>query len=101
MNKNIICDECHNAFSMKIKSKKINTDLKHNFIQCPKCKKKYTVSFENEETKDLNNRIKVAAVNYQLEKDENKSRELFKIYNNLVEYHKKLIKKLDFIYNKI
>lgn len=58
---NIICDNCNYGFETNVKTEILHIDgqeILHVYMECPKCKTKYTVTYDNNETLELCKTIK-------------------------------------------
>ena len=53
----VICDGCKKEFKIKLKNKKVG-GYKITYFRCPKCGREYTVTYDNNKTKNLRLRIK-------------------------------------------
>lgn len=53
----VICDGCKKEFKIKLKNKKVGA-YEITYFRCPKCSREYTVTYDNDKTKSLRQRIR-------------------------------------------
>ncbi len=56
----VICDGCKKEFKIKLKNKKVGA-YEITYFKCPKCSREYTVTYDNNKTKNLRLRIKAVS----------------------------------------
>ncbi|MEN8075729.1 hypothetical protein ABFP60_02140 [Clostridioides difficile] len=57
----IVCDQCKNEFTLKkklVKREKLFDAVERTYFCCPKCKKKYVISYVDKEIKENIKRLK-------------------------------------------
>ncbi|MGN8647898.1 hypothetical protein ACTNEO_05085 [Gracilibacillus sp. HCP3S3_G5_1] len=56
------CDKCNNTFKVNqiknIKQEQVKNDIIRHFIECPRCKEKYTTHYENDAIRKVTAEIK-------------------------------------------
>lgn len=63
----IVCDGCKKEFTIKkksIRSEKVFDIVERTFFCCPKCRKKYVISYADKEIKDNIKRLKLIKGKY-------------------------------------
>ena len=86
------CDKCSEGFFVNIEERKIKNDIKEKYFQCPFCKRKYHISFDNSKMRLLQNDIEKVTKTLKL-KPFNK--ELQKKAVILMKKHEALAEKLN------
>lgn len=57
----IVCNNCNKGFSpnkVKVKERKVTDGITELYYKCPKCKFKYTITYQDEEVRQNIKRIK-------------------------------------------
>lgn len=53
----VVCDRCKKDFLIQMKETTIS-DVRITFFECPYCKKKYCVTYQNEQTEQIKQKLK-------------------------------------------
>ena len=87
----VICDDCKKDFVVKkklIKSEKLFNSVERTYFCCPKCRKRYVISYVDKEIKENIKRLKCLRSEYQRKEKNLKNYE--KKCKNLIERNKAL-----------